>query len=312
MLLSCIVRTQERFGTTYVIDVLRGSREERILRLGHDKLSTYGIGRDRPREDWQHLARHLLQSGYLLQEPEHLVLKLTARGRTALFKREPIFLPPFPRTAPPPSSVTVDLPTTHQPLFERLRSLRKRMADERAVPPYVIFHDRVLLQMAATLPSTRADLLRISGVGERKAADFGDAFLTEIADHQQATGLDPIAALPSTLPRAPSSPRREGVSPTVRRTLELFREGLTPTEISRTRSLSNETIEEHLASAIEEGEELDLNRLGSPQKQDAIRSAMAGLGPSPLLRPIMERLGGDYTYGEIRLVRAVVQQERVK
>ena len=99
------------------------------------------------------------------------------------------------------------------------------------------------------------------------------------------------------------------MSPTVRRTLELFREGLSQAEISRKRSLSDTTIEEHLASAIEEGEQVDLDRLVSPKKQDAIRAAMTGLGPGPLLRPIMERLGDDYTYGEIRLVRAAVATE---
>lgn len=304
MLLSCVVRTEERFGTTYVIDVLRGSREERVLRLGHDKLSTHGIGRDRPKDDWQHLVRHLIERGYLIQEPEYLVLKLTDRGRTALLKREPILLPPFPNTKPSPAPTAVDLPATHQPLFERLRTLRKRLADERAVPPYVVFPDRVLAQMAATLPSTPSELLRISGVGEHKALDFGQVFLAEIAEHRQSTGLEAVAELSSAPPRAPSRPRLEGLSPTVRRTLELFREGLSLAEISRKRSLSDMTVEEHLATAIEEGEEVDLNRLVSPRKQDAIRAAMAGLGPSPLLRPIMERLDGDYTYGEIRLVRA--------
>src|SRR4030095_17047734 len=126
-----------------------GTREERVLRLGHDKLSTYGIGHARTKEEWQHLAHQLRQAGYVRPEGEYIVLKLTERGRTALFKREPIMLPPPPQARSSVRTATPELaslPASHWPLFEHLRALRKRLADERGVPPYVVFHDRVLQQ----------------------------------------------------------------------------------------------------------------------------------------------------------------------
>ncbi|MGH2351567.1 MAG: DNA helicase RecQ, partial [Chloroflexota bacterium] len=200
MYLSCVKRTKERFGSAYVIDVLRGSQSERILRLGHDRLSTHGIGRDRPREEWQHLARELLRAGFAVQDAEDFnAVKVTERGYDVLFRGEKALLPAMrPRTSTRSAATTssameggVRVPALiasegaalDQGLFEKLRALRRRLAEERGVPPYVVFHDTTLKQMATQRPTSRQHLLRLQGVGERKLAEYGDAFLAAIAAH---------------------------------------------------------------------------------------------------------------------------------
>jgi ATP-dependent DNA helicase RecQ len=180
MLLSCVKRTGERHSVAHVIAVLRGSRRDHVLSAGHDRLSTYGIGRDRSRDDWQRMAAELMRRGYLAWVPgEAGAVKVTDRGHAVLFKGEQVRLP-APEGGAPDSSPAAQ---PHRALYERLRELRKRLADERGVPPYVVFHDATLGQIATTLPASREGLLRVHGVGERKATDFGAAVLECVAEY---------------------------------------------------------------------------------------------------------------------------------
>ncbi|MBI2954650.1 MAG: DNA helicase RecQ [Chloroflexi bacterium] len=300
MLLSCVKRTGERFGIMHLIDVLRGSRGERVRRYGHDKLSTYGIGRDRSKEEWRFLANELLRRGHISQDgDEFKTVKVTELGRAVLFKGEKVIL----AKAPAIPSHPVEPDTPHQVLFDRLRTLRKRMADERGVPPYVIFHDATLRQMAAELPTSRQHLLRLYGVGQRKALDFGDAFLAHIEQYVRETG-----AQPESLPIS-SNQQQGSLSSTVRATLDIFNTGRSVVEVAAARKLAVSTIEGHLAEAMEAGETVSLDRLVSDDKRRAIEAAMAEHGTA-LLKPIMESLGDGYTYAELRFVRAKIERSR--
>jgi ATP-dependent DNA helicase RecQ len=197
MYLSCAKRTRERFGSAHLIDVLRGAQNEKVLRFGHDSVSTYGIGKDRPKEEWQYLARELLKGGYAHQDPDAFnAVKVTERGYDVLFRGERVLLPK-PRLVVKEKPALPGMggvrkaggtPGTDAPgdgddgdLFNRLRALRKRLADQRGVPPYVVFHDTTLRDMAAARPTTLAALRRLPGVGDRKLETFGEAFLAEIA-----------------------------------------------------------------------------------------------------------------------------------
>jgi ATP-dependent DNA helicase RecQ len=309
MFLSCVKRTRERFGAAHVIDVLRGSRNERLLRFGHDTLSTYGIGRDRPKEDWQYLARELVRGGYAHRdEDEFNALKVTERGYAVLFHGEKVMLRPAPhvaarQAAAPAAAHGASLPQPHAALFDRLRALRKRLADERGLPPYTVFHDATLRQMAAQLPATHEQLRRVQGVGERKLLDFGDTFLAAIAEFARETGAEPLTA-PQPAPAARAAPRRDGkLAPTAEETLDLVRAGHGLEEIATRRGLALRTVEDHLAEAVEAGAEVDLDRLVAPEKRSAIEAAIAQIGPA-FLKPIMDHLGDGFTYGEIKLVRA--------
>ncbi len=180
MFLSCVALTGERFGMTYIVDILRGAFDERIQRLHHDTLATYGVGRTHSKEEWLDLARQLIRRGYLVREGEYGVLRFTTKGREVLHDKDAVVGLAAPQKPAPRSSPRAGATNAPDPLFDRLRALRKRLADEIGAPPYVIFHDRVLREIIATRPQREIDLLQISGIGARKAAEFGAIFLDEI------------------------------------------------------------------------------------------------------------------------------------
>jgi len=188
-LLSCVFRIRQHshfdVGLNHVVEVLTGADTDRIRRWRHNALSTYGIGREHGRNEWQAIGRELTRLGYLRQAPgKFSTLELTPEGLAALRERKPITLtqpmtaPPEKEKVPRAGEITCD-----EELFERLRQLRKRVADERNVPAYIIFSDVSLRQMARHYPSDDEQMARINGVGEKKLKEFGAVFLSEIAAH---------------------------------------------------------------------------------------------------------------------------------
>lgn len=213
--LSCVYRIWERggfgLGVTHVVDVLKGSDSEKVRKFGHQTLSTYGIGLEYSRAEWAVVGRELVRKGLLKQDAEHFnVVQLTEEGLRVLRSRQPILLTRVPQevptseesdlepSSPRPSSARPSFPKPSSParrpqrvvdescddaLFERLRVVRRELADERNVPAYIVFSDASLRQMARDYPRTLDEFARISGVGERKLAEFGERFLAEIAAH---------------------------------------------------------------------------------------------------------------------------------
>ena len=190
--LSCIYRIRQtgRFGVglNHIIEVLTGAETEKIARWEHQRLTTYGIGRELTRPAWAAIGRELMRLGFVAQaEGEFPVLELTAEGLAVLTGRQPITLtkplalPQARRSARREGDVECD-----EILFARLRELRKRLADERSVPAYIIFGDTTLRQMARHYPTQLADLEGITGVGEKKRAEFGADFVTTIGSFLQA------------------------------------------------------------------------------------------------------------------------------
>ncbi|EAU53820.1 DNA helicase RecQ [Mariprofundus ferrooxydans] len=186
--LSCVYRTGERFGAQYVIDVLTGKSSERIKHNDHDKLSTFAIGGEHSGAEWRGIFRQLIAHGYLVADAEgYGVLKLTQKA-WPLLKRDcaesvrlrRLSKPASTRTKKTKFTAASNLTGEEQTLFEALRALRARLAKEQNVPPYVIFPDKTLSQMASAQPQTPSQLLDISGVGEAKLARYGETFLNEI------------------------------------------------------------------------------------------------------------------------------------
>ncbi|MBE0575901.1 MAG: DNA helicase RecQ [Desulfuromonadales bacterium] len=182
--LSCVFRVGQRFGVGHVVDVLRGAQTQRILELKHDKLSTYGIGADKVAEAWNSLIRQLIHRGYLVQDvASYSVLKLTAAARPLLRGEEQLVMAK-PRlrvkTLQKKGKPKVGDFDYDSELFDALRLRRKRLADADGVPPYVIFGDATLAEMAAKMPTDEAALLAISGVGKHKLQRFGSEFIDEI------------------------------------------------------------------------------------------------------------------------------------
>ena len=184
--LSCVYRVGQRFGVGHVIDVLRGARSQRIIELRHDRLSTYGIGRELSREHWGHLLRLLIHHSYLEQDIANFsVLKLTEAARPLLRGEQELQLTrPRVKTAKKKKSApSIAGQDYDQVLFERLRRLRKQLADRDSVPPFVVFGDATLAEMAATLPTDAEAMLRINGVGKVKLSRYGSDFIDEILSY---------------------------------------------------------------------------------------------------------------------------------
>ncbi|MCH7881216.1 MAG: DNA helicase RecQ [Proteobacteria bacterium] len=186
--LSCVYRTGQRFGANYVIDVLMGKPHERISRNRHDQISTWGIGTELSVNQWRSLFRQLLVYDYLESDSDQYGgLRLTPRARPLLNGGENLMLREVSRTQQKSAtrSARPSLEATDQPLFDALRALRKSLADERGVPPYVIFHDKTLHQMIASLPTNLLEMADINGVGEQKLERFGEAFLAVIQEFNE-------------------------------------------------------------------------------------------------------------------------------
>jgi ATP-dependent DNA helicase RecQ len=188
--LSCVYRVGQRFGLRHVIDVLRGSSSERLRQLGHHKLSTFGLGADRAKEDWESLLRQLIHRGYLVQDiANYSVLKLTEAARPLLRGEETLFLA-RPRVATgggeAEAAESRGAEGSGEPgLFEHLRAVRRRLAEAEGVPPYVVAGDRTLQDLVRQRPDHLEDLLGVHGIGEHKRDKYGAALLAAIAEYDR-------------------------------------------------------------------------------------------------------------------------------
>ena len=308
--LSAIIRTGQRFGVAHVIQVLRGSRERRLLSLGHDRLSVYGVARDHTRAQLNEIVG-LLEGAELVQRSadQFRTLAVTPRGLDFLRQREPLTLT---RVKPVEVDASRSRPRVEdldfdRDLFARLRDLRFRLAQARNVPPYVIFGDRSLQEMAHYLPQSRESFSHISGVGRVKLDEFAQDFLAEIRGFSEPRGL---AERPR---RQRQTRRRRDIrrrGSTHRQTLDLLLTGLSVAEVSRRRGLTVATITSHLEQLIAAGETLPLEReLPAPERVTRISEAFART-QSPALGPVRQLLGDDYFYEELRIVRAWLDQQR--
>lgn len=290
--LSCVARCRERFGMRHIIDVLRGSRKKKIEQYGHHLLSTYGIGKDKSIDEWKMLARSLLHQGLVDETNDGFsVLKLNKLSWEILRKQRSVEIAVNRETAAQ-SIVTTNHRTAEvEILFERLRKLRKHLADVQSVPPYVIFADSTLRLMAQSQPKTLEAFGQLSGVVTHKLTQYGEQFVSEIRAFCQEQEL------PVPLPAS-----------THIKTLQFYQQGLSVTEIARKRSFTSSTIVTHLSELIEMKQPVDLNRLVSPERQKSIFKAIQSIGADSL-RSLREHLGEDFSYEEIRLVRSWWRRE---
>jgi ATP-dependent DNA helicase RecQ len=307
--MSCVFRIRQAgtfgVGLNHVIEVLTGAQSERVLKWGHDKLTTYNIGREHTRSEWAAIGRELVRLGHLRQTTDKFpVVELTDAGMAALKARTKITLTK-PVTAPDKVVSHVGEITCDELLFDKLRRLRKELADARAVPSYIIFSDVALRQMARLYPQTEGEFSRISGVGASKLRDFGAQFLEEIAAHLRANPRQIFADTSFT--QKPAAPQRSKLTETVVATLHYWRGGRTVEEIARLRDVKPTTIYGHLADAVEAGEAVDLNSVMTADQQTRAAKAFYQFGWGNLTG-VKESLP-DIDYGPLRLFRAVKNRE---
>jgi ATP-dependent DNA helicase RecQ len=307
--MSCVFRIRQAgsfgVGLNHIIEVLTGAQSERVLKWGHQHLTTYNIGHEHTRSEWAAIGRELIRLGYLRQTTDKFpVVELTDAGRAVLTARTKVTLTK-PVAAPEKQVSHVGEITCDELLFEKLRRLRKELADARAVPSYIIFSDVALRQMARLYPQTEADFSRISGVGASKLREFGAQFLEEIAAHLRANPKQIFADTSFT--QKPAAPQRSKLTETVVATLHYWRGGRTVEEIARLRDVKPTTIYGHLADAVESGEKFDLNTVMTADQQTRAAKAFYQCGWGNITG-VKESLP-DIDYGPLRLFRAVKNRE---
>ncbi len=307
--LSCVFRIREKsgfgVGLNHVVEVLTGADTEKIRKWDHAQLSTFGIGKEHSRPEWAAIGRELIRLGYLRQTTEKFsVLELTNAGAAMLKQRTKVTLTK-PVTAPEKQTRHVGEIACDETLFERLRELRKKLADERDVPAYIIFSDVALRQMARNYPESESDFTRISGVGEKKLHEFGEIFLREITEHLQASPRQIFAEESFVVPIA----QRSSLGDTARETLRCFRAGDSPAEIASARGLVIGTIYGHLATAIEAGEKIEMEQLIDAEAQVEIAAAFKRTGWGNIVGA-RELLGEKYDYGLLRIFRAAANVKK--
>ncbi|GAB3816193.1 DNA helicase RecQ [Pontibacter rugosus] len=294
--LSAIARTQERVNMGLLVDVLRGARNAQVLQAGFDKVKTYGAGRDVSTLDWNRYLHQMLNEGLIeMAYDQGYTLKLTEQSKQVLFENRKVQLVKFEETRQEEPAVKVrpKRELIKDALFEKLRALRKSIADENGVPPYVVFTDTTLQEMAAEKPTNKIAMLAISGVGAQKFERYGDTFITEIIDFindEQSKGNKMKGA-------------------THLATYELLQKGLSVEEIAQLRSLNPVTIFSHLATLYEQGYDISLTRYVTKTEYKAIAKAIAKLGAEAKLKDLFEELDEQYEYYKIRLSVSVYKKE---
>lgn len=310
-ILSAILRTDSRFGAGYIIDILRGKNTKQIRERNHSGLSVYGIVRDFSDDAMREIIRSLFQTGLIKKaDSDYPILKLTKKGHDFLKNKETIFLP-----SPKKEEIEVKLKVKDnydydENLFEILRELRRNLATKLNVPPFVVFSDVSLREMAYYFPKEEKDFLRISGVGELKLKNFGKTFLTEINKYAKENNFTPKEFPINHNLKKETKNNPERISGTHRITLELLEEKMPLAEIARARNLTEGTIISHLEKITAIDNKIDLEYLKPEEKLfEEIKNSFKKLD-TDALNPAFEDLGGKYDYATIRLVRMFLTKRK--
>ena len=300
-ILSAVYRLKESFGMQYVVDFLKGSKSEKI-KEEHKDLKTYGIGQDLPKELWMDHIRDLVQLGFLKQsEGAYPVLQLTNASNKVLKGEEKVWLIKSAVRKEDFDLAPKQAMSYEKPLFERLKIVRKTLADKENVAGFQIFSDATLIEMAAYLPVNEPSIRRISGVGDIKLSLYGSYFLNEILHYCQDNKISSRIEMKSPK-RERKSATEDKLTDTKKVSFDFFKQGKTVDEIAEMRGVQNSTIETHLAYFIQKGE-MEVTEMVSHQKIAIIERAIKQCG-NQALSPIKEILGNGYSYGEIRAVIA--------
>jgi ATP-dependent DNA helicase RecQ len=307
--LSCVARCKEKFGMGHIIDVLRGGKTEKIKLYKHDTLSTYGIGKDKSLDEWRMLARSLLHQGLVEQSTDgYGVFKLNSLSWEVMRRQRTVSI----------AVLTVQRENIKEKsqkavaaemLLQRLRGLRKSLADEQGVAPYAIFADSSLKLMSQMLPRSKADFGKLSGVGKHKLTEYGDRFVGEIQAFCRENNIPETKITENKTQFATVSDGSPSTTELV--TLQLHKQGLSIGQIAKERRLRSTTIIRHLSDLIEKDQSIDINQLVDLEKQKKIRQVLDILGDISLT-PIKEYLGDDYSFDDIRLVRGIWRKKSKK
>jgi len=310
-IISCVARLQERYGADYTAKVLTGSAEQRIVDGGHDRLSTYGLLGDHQSSIVRDWIEQLVSQGFLAKTGEYNVLGLTDSGRGVLKGQgSPQLLQPAERRTSKRTGRGGDSPGdswegVDRGLFDALRALRTELAAQQGVPPYVVFGDAALRDMARRRPSTPEAFLDVRGVGEHKRQQYGEAFVSAIVEYCTANDVpldveasDPRPLEGEGLAEGPSGPKVSAIP-----AFAYFRRGASVDEVMQKLGRARSTVYGYLSEYLRHERVMDPSPWIDAELTRRIEAAIEEIGPGPL-RPIFERLGGDVPYEDIRVVAA--------
>jgi ATP-dependent DNA helicase RecQ len=292
MALSALKRLKENIGIGILIDVLRGSQKSYIFDNSYHEIKTYGVGKDISYQDWQHYILQMLHHGFIeIAYDQKHVLKITHAGDEVLFRGRKVQLvkpsmagesfQPYIRPEPGKSKKE----EFDEGLFEALRQLRKQIADSKGVPPYVVFSDATLKEMAGDHPINLTEMSLISGVGEFKLAEYGEVFIKEIQGFMANSTFG----------------NSVGKGKTYLETLQLLQEGKTISEIAASRKIHETTVYSHLAYLFEKQLLERIDGYLTKEEMMLIEKAVKAIGPTDGLKPLFDFLEEKISYGKIRL-----------
>jgi len=290
--LSAVYRLKQSVGSSLLIDILRGSGKREIFERGYQNIKTYGAGRDASYRDWQFFMMQLINLGFLeVAYDAKNVLRLTSLSQAVLFNKKKVELvrPQVAETrkekAKAKAKAKPKRERVRDELFEILRVLRRQLAQQRGVPPYVIFSDATLEEMAAKRPTIDSDLMEISGVGERKLQLYGNFFMDKIIEYIKT--------------KTAAGEKLQGSTYIL--TYELYKQGLSVEAIAEKRGLNPVTIYSHIAYLYEKGEPIDLFQYFTEAEYQRIEEAIIAMKPPFQMKDIYEYLREEIPYNKIRL-----------
>ncbi len=309
--LSAVARTGQRFGVAYLVDFLRGSEAVKI-RDEHKLLKTYGVGSDLSKNDWFDYFKDVIAQGLLVQaDGQFPTLALTDASKAVLSGDATVQLRKLIAREEKPRRGLADVKHPYEKeLFDELRELRMFFAKAENVPPYVVFSDATLVELATYLPHAEWEMRSISGVGDLKYDKYGADFRKVVGDYCQRKNLSSRILL-----KAPKKERRTRTKrgadgrDTYRISLDMYLAGRDISDIARERGVTVTTIENHLMRYIPTGQ-VSLSDFVAPERVAVIRDAIFKCADTDALSPIKEILGEEYTYTEIRAVLASLEHGR--
>ncbi|HEX9962283.1 MAG TPA: DNA helicase RecQ, partial [Pyrinomonadaceae bacterium] len=305
--LSAVYRTGQRFGLSYLIDFLRGS-QAKTIRDEHKNLKTYGVGADISKNNWLDYFKDLIAQGYLAQtEGQYPLIVLTEKSEAVLRGNERVELIKVTIKEDKKASLVSSVSHPYETdLFNDLKRVRTNFARSENVPPYVVFSDATLVELATFLPQNESEMRKISGIGDLKWQKYGADFLREIINYCELNNLESRIDLKSPKRERKSRAKRDSDgNDTFSITLDMFRSGMAIEEIAESRGMAKGTIEMHLVKFIQSGE-ISLEDLVLERKIEPIKNAILRLNAGFAVAPVKEFLGENYSYAEIRAVMATM------
>jgi ATP-dependent DNA helicase RecQ len=313
-ILSCVVRVNENFGADYVAQVLAGSTEQRILENGHDRLSTYGLLKEHRRPTIREWIEQLCSQDFLGREGDYRLLKVTTTGRDVLRGQQTTrLLAAEKRTTKSDSKASKGRKNFSEGmdvgLFEALRVLRRQLAEEANVPPYVVFGDVTLQDLARRRPTTLTGFRQAHGVGEAKAKHYAEPFLAEISRYcrDQGVATDVVVAEKSSEQQAIEAFRDNDKSAAKVAAAKLFREGKSIAEVAQQIGRAPSTVNDYLAEFLDEEGYLSPEPWVDGSTFEAIVAAAAQSTEPGRLKPIFDALGGQVPYDQIRIAMSCLR-----